>query len=362
VSRAARVQQALPLGVLVAVAVIDVLLGPDQQLISLVVMSPLLAATAMGRRATLAYGVAALIVAALLGIYDGQYDAEDLPAQVVRLTGVTLGTVAAVAASTLRLRQEAELARLTDQEATSRAVVQMAEALQRSLLSDVPSVPGLRTAVRYQPATRHAEVGGDWYDVFPLPDGSTAFVIGDVAGHDVPAATTMAQARGMLRGIAQSVDGSPAAMLTALDQAFATLAMSTPVTATVAVLEPRSADRPEPPRLCWSNAGHPPPVLIRADRTATFLERPVERLLGVTPDAPRSDHEVPVHPGDTLLFYTDGLIERRTITLDEGLEWLLAHAQRLACEPLDRFCDGLLAELPGRVEDDVVLLAIRLSD
>jgi serine phosphatase RsbU (regulator of sigma subunit) len=356
------VQQALPLAVLVTVAAVDVLLlGRERQLLSLVVMSPLLAATALSRRATLGYGFLALVVAALLGIYDGQYDPVDLTAQLFRLAGVALGTVAAVAACTLRLRQEAELARLIAQEATSRAVVQLAEELQRSLLSDVPHVPGLETAVRYQPAARHAEVGGDWYDVFPLRDGSTVFVIGDVAGHDVPAATTMAQARGMLRGIAQTLGGSPAAMLAALDRAFATLAMATPVTAVVAALEPRGTGPPEPPCLYWSNAGHPPPVLIRADLTARLLERPVERLLGVTPDAPRSDHEIPLRPGDTLLFYTDGLIERRDISLDEGLEWLLAHARRLAAEPLDRFCDGLLAELPGRVEDDVALLAVRLS-
>jgi serine phosphatase RsbU (regulator of sigma subunit) len=238
----------------------------------------------------------------------------------------------------------------------------MAEGLQRSLLSDVPRVPGLQTIVRYQPAARHAEVGGDWYDVFPLRDGSTVFVIGDVAGHDVPAATTMAQARGMLRGIAQTLGSSPAAVLTALDQAFATLAMGTPVTAVVAALEPRSTPDSEPPCLAWSNAGHPPPVLIRADGTATLLERKVERLLAVTPESPRSNHEIPLRPGDTLLLYTDGLIERRDSSLDEGLEWLLAHAQRLADLPLDRFCDGLLAELPRQVEDDVVLLAVRLSD
>jgi phosphoserine phosphatase RsbU/P len=360
VSRSAQIQRALPLAVLVLVAVCDVALGRDQQLLSLVVMSPLLAASAFGRRATLGYGLLALVVAVLLGIYDRLYTPEALPAQLIRLAGVALGAAAAVVASTLRLRQEEQLAGLSAQAATSRAVVQMAEALQRSLLVDVPPVPGLRTAVRYQPAARHAEVGGDWYDVFPLPGGSTMFVIGDVAGHDVPAATTMAQARGMLRGIAQSVDGSPAAVLTSLDRALATLSMTTPVTATVAVLEP--ADSARPPCLTWSNAGHPAPVLIGADGTAMLLERPPERLLGVSPETPRTDHEVPVCPGDTVLFYTDGLIERRDVALDEGTAWLLGAVERLCAQPLDGFCDGLLAELPGRVEDDVALLAVRLSD
>jgi serine phosphatase RsbU (regulator of sigma subunit) len=347
--------------VLFVVAALDLAVGREEALQGLVVISPLLAATALGRRATIAYAVAAVAVAALLGIYDDQYAYQALPAQLLRLAGIAIGGIVAVAACTFRLRQEDELARLSAEAATSQAVVQLAETLQRSLLADLPPVPGLRTAVRYQPATRHAEVGGDWYDAFPLPDGTTAFVIGDVAGHDVPAAATMAQARGMLRGIAQSSGQSPAGVLTLLDRAFVNLAMWTPVTATVAVFEPdgRGVRRP---CLTWSNAGHPPPVLIRADGTASLLERASERLLGVTPDTPRSNHELEVSPGDTVLFYTDGLIERRDRTLDEGLEWLLAHVQRLAKEPLDRFCDGLLAELPERVEDDVALLAVRLSD
>src|SRR5687768_521433 len=106
-------------------------------------MSPLLAATALGRRATLAYRVLAIVAAALLGAVDGQYVPENLPTQLIRLVGVALGAAAAVAASTLRLRQENELAELSAQAGTSRIVVQMAEALQRSLLVDVPPVPGL---------------------------------------------------------------------------------------------------------------------------------------------------------------------------------------------------------------------------
>ena len=110
---------------------------------------------------------------------------------------------------------------MSAQAAASRAVVELAETLQRSLLGDPPAVEGLETAVRYRPATRHAQVGGDWYDAFPVPDGSTMLVIGDVAGHDAPAAATMSQTRGMVRAIAQSAAGSPAAVLTELDTTFA---------------------------------------------------------------------------------------------------------------------------------------------
>ena len=359
-SRSGQLQRGLPLGVLVLVAALDIALGRDQVLLGLVVISPLVAATALGRRAVLAYAVLAVVTAALLGMYDRQYTADALPTQLVRLAGVGLGGAAAVGAGTLRLRQEAELTRLSADAATVRAAVQLAEALQRSLLTDPPPTSGLETVVRYQPAARHTQVGGDWYDVFCLPDGSTALVIGDVAGHDVPAATTMAQARGMLRGIAQSVGSRPAAVLGALDRAFDTLTMSTPVTALVAVVERDTAGHGGA-RLRWSNAGHPPPVLICADGTTRLLEFTPERLLGVTPDAARSDHDVPLQPGDTVLLYTDGLVERRDRPLDEGTAELLRTLRRLAGASLDDLCDGLLAGLPDQVEDDVAVLAVRRS-
>ena len=208
-------RHALPLSVLVVVAGLDILLGRDQQVLSLTVIAPLVAASVLGRRATAGYGVLAVLVAALLGVYDLQYTAEAAPSQVVRLFGIALGGALAVAACTLRLRGEEQLRRVSAQAAASRAVVQLAETLQRNLLGDPPVVAGLETAVRYRPATRHAQVGGDWYDAFPAPDGTTMLVIGDVAGHDAPAAATMSQTRGMLRAIAQSVVGSPATLLTA---------------------------------------------------------------------------------------------------------------------------------------------------
>ena len=144
-------------------------------------------------------------------------------AQTIRLFGVGLGGAVAVVVCTLRLRREEELQRLSAQAATTRAVVQVAEVLQRNLLGPPPEVAHLDTAVRYLPATRHAEVGGDWYDAFRMPDGTTMLVIGDVAGHDAPAAAVMAQTRGMLRAVAQSVESSPSAVLTALDRAFTNL-------------------------------------------------------------------------------------------------------------------------------------------
>jgi sigma-B regulation protein RsbU (phosphoserine phosphatase) len=230
--------------------------------------------------------------------------------------------------------------------------------LQRSLLTDPPAVPGLELAVRYLPAVRHAQVGGDWYDAFPLPDGSTMLVIGDVAGHDVSAAAAMSQARGVLRGIASTVAASPAGVLSCLDESLQRLGVRTLVTAAVAAVSAGAGDGSA--RLCWSNAGHPPPVLASPDGTVSVLERPANRLLGVSRSAPRFDHEIPLAPGDTLVLYTDGLVERRGLPLDDGTAWLVRELGALAGEPLERLCDVLLAGMPGPREDDVAILAVRV--
>lgn len=353
--RLARVHQALPVAVLVLVCVIDLALGRERQVISLVVMSPLIAATSTGRRGTAAFGALALVTAALLGVYDQRYTGDEVTAQVIRLLGIGGGTVAALAASTLRLRREAEVARLSAEAAVTRGVVDAAETLQRHLLGRPPDIRTLESVVRYLPASRHAQVGGDWYDGFERPDGRSVLVIGDVAGHDAAAAATMAEVRGMLRAIAP-VTASPAAVLGRLDRAMADVGVPTLITAVVAMVEPRGD------ALClrWSDAGHPAPVLLRADGRAEALVRPPELLLGVDASAERRDHEVELHEGDTVLLYTDGLVERRTATLDEGTAWLVEEVGRWAGRPLEELCDGLLAALGGRVEDDVALLAVRV--
>jgi serine phosphatase RsbU (regulator of sigma subunit) len=362
VNHSARARHALPAAVLVVVTLLDLLTGRDQQVLSLVVIAPLVAATTLGRRATAGYTLLALLTGALLGVYDQQYTPDAILAQTIRLLGITAGGGVAVAACTLRLRREHELRRLSAQAATNRAVVQVAEVLQRHLLGPPPEVDHLDIAVRYLPAARHAEVGGDWYDAFGAPDGSTMLVIGDVAGHDAPAAAVMAQTRGMLRAVAQTVAGSPSDVLTTLDRAFANLGLHTLVTVTVAAVDLRSvrAGEPGPVSLRWSNAGHPPPALICADGTIQLLERTPNRLLGVSPDAVRADHEVLLNPGDTLLLYTDGLVERRTVPLDDGTAWLVRELRTIGREPLDRMCDDLTAQMGSDLDDDVAFMAVRL--
>jgi serine phosphatase RsbU (regulator of sigma subunit) len=243
---------------------------------------------------------------------------------------------------------------------THAAVSGMAEALQRSLLTAPPQPDHLEIAVRYVPATHLAQVGGDWYDAFLLQDGRTALVIGDVTGHDRHAAAAMAQVRNVLRGIAHSRRERPAAVLSALDRAIRDLDVGALATAVLATVEQNADDARSGVRvLRWSNAGHPPPLVIEADGTVRVLERPPDLLLGVDADADRADHAHVLVDGATVLFYTDGLIERRGVPLDDGLRWLTTTVAHWADRPLDELCDLLLAEL-GAVDDDVALLALRV--
>jgi phosphoserine phosphatase RsbU/P len=317
------------------------------------------AATVLGRRATAVYAVAAVLLAALIGVVGDQYTGGLVVAQSLRLFGVAVGGALALFACALRLRREAALTRLSAEAAEARSAVRMAWTLQRALLTAPPAVPGLEIAVRYLPAVQDAQVGGDWYDAFRVPDGTTMLVIGDVAGHDGAAAAVMAEARGVLRGIAQTVAGSPAAVLGSLDLALERLAVTTVVTATVATLRPDPAGGPA--RLRWSNAGHPPPVLLCADGRVQVLDRRPEVLLGTGTPVRRSDHEIDLGPGDTLLLHTDGLVERRGTSLDEGTEWLVGALSGLAGQPLEALCDALLEGMAGRVPDDVAVLAVRIA-
>ncbi|RJK96145.1 GAF domain-containing protein [Vallicoccus soli] len=250
--------------------------------------------------------------------------------------------------------------RLEAEREQARATRSLAESLQRSLLTRPPQVDHLEIDVRYQAAAQAAHVGGDWYDAFVAPGGATTLVIGDVTGHDQDAAAVMGQLRGMLRGVAHAVDGTPAHVLSALDRAVADLGVRTLATAVLARVEQAPALRGTGRRtLRWSNAGHPPPLLLRADGSAEVLERPADLLLGLLPQTARADHEVELHPGDTVVLYTDGLVERRGELLDTGLARASALASSLAGLPLPDLCRRLVTRLAPDAEDDVALVALR---
>ncbi|NIZ91466.1 SpoIIE family protein phosphatase [Kineococcus rubinsiae] len=240
-----------------------------------------------------------------------------------------------------------------------------AEVLQRSLLTRLPASEHLQLRARYVPAAAGEQVGGDWYDAVALPGGSTTVVIGDVTGHDMAAAAHMGQLRGLLRAYAVDRRESPAATVSRLDRALAALDLEGLATLVVAHVEPPGGDGNEdgggPSRLRWTNAGHPPPVLLHADGTTEVLEGDPELLIGLFPDTPRSDRVHLLPPGSTLLLYTDGLIEHRGRSIDDGIADLRRVLATCAgCDP-DELLDHVLRELVGDApEDDCALLAVRL--
>ena len=240
----------------------------------------------------------------------------------------------------------------------------LAEALQRSLLTAPAQPDHTQVVVRYTPAAESAQVGGDWYDAFLQPSGTTILTIGDVLGHDTEAAAAMGQIRSLLRGIAVATGGGPAAVLAGVDQAMVALQMGTTATAVVARLEQTEEAQRPVTRLLWSNAGHPPPVLVTPGGDVAPLDAGgSELLLGVLPDTGRTESAVELEEGSTVLLFTDGLVERRDEPLEQGLARLRRTLEELAAEDLDLdgLCDRVLTRmLPQRPEDDVALVAVRL--
>ena len=239
----------------------------------------------------------------------------------------------------------------------------MSEVLQRSMLSEPPEPDHLHIVTRYRPAADHAQVGGDWYDSFVQPDGTTMLVIGDVMGHDISAAAAMGQLRTMVRTIATDRGAGPAEVLTRVDGALRTLGIDTFATAAVLQVRQTPAERPASRRrLRLSSAGHLPPLLRGPDDR-------VERLtgggvvLGVDTVVPRTDREVVVEAGSVVLLYTDGLVERRGEVIDVGIDRLAEAFAAADGQDLEALCDEVLERMVAAgAEDDVALVAVRFFD
>lgn len=231
----------------------------------------------------------------------------------------------------------------------------IAETLQRALLTELPTTPGLTLAARYLPATRGLNIGGDWYDAFRQPDGSLITVIGDVTGHGLHAAVMMSQLRTALR--AYAVDGSsPGELLTRLHLFLHRLRLDLYATAVIARFHPHD------PTLTWAAAGHPPPVLRTPDGQVHTLDAKPGAMLGIPLKQEIRDHTAPLPPGSTLALYTDGLVERRAQGIDPGIHRL---AEELGgfrpaelAEELETSADRLLHPLlhDSEHDDDVCLL------
>ncbi|MFC8782508.1 SpoIIE family protein phosphatase [Streptomyces nigra] len=234
----------------------------------------------------------------------------------------------------------------------------VAETMQNHLLPQMPGVPGLEMTARYLPAPDASQVGGDWYDAFPLSDGATALAIGDVVGHDLEAAAGMAQVRNMLRAYAWSQNEPPSRVVTRLDEAMehiTDVSMATMIFARVEPLDDGTW------RLTWTNAGHPPPLLITRDGVGHFLEAGHGVALGTGLRRRRPDAQAVLEPGCTLVLYTDGLVEEHGKILDVGLDRLHRHAAASVHRPLSVLADQVLRRVrPADNDDDVALLALRV--
>lgn len=246
---------------------------------------------------------------------------------------------------------------------------ELAEGLQRSLLTPPPDPEHLQVVVRYEPAAEVARVGGDWYDSFLQTDGSVVVVIGDVVGHDTVAAAAMGQLRALLRGIAVTTGGGPAEVLHRVDSAMPILQIETTATAVVAQLEQTPEEREVgTARLRWANAGHPPPVVAVPQADGSVITEVLEGdgpdlLLGMDLGVERGEAVAAVPVGAIVLLYSDGLVERRGQHLEDGIERLRRTLADLVARgvDLDTLGDELLTRmLPERPEDDVALVALRL--
>ncbi|WP_432510019.1 SpoIIE family protein phosphatase [Kineococcus sp. SYSU DK001] len=270
------------------------------------------------------------------------------------LTPTDHEVVGAVAAqygqAVLRLRR-----RDAERRATENALV-MSETLQRSLLSEPARLDGLELTTRYRAAAQQARVGGDWYDGFRTADGTAVLTVGDVSGHDGEAAALMGQVRSLLRGIAYAVPAHAGQLLDVVDDALFDLGVDALASAVLVTVH-HGADGGRTVR--WSNAGHPPPLVQLPDGSVQVLARTPELLLGCQTGTGRTVHEHPFPDGASLLLYTDGLVERRGSTIDDGIDWLRRRLESLAGRSAEEVCDELLTAVDGEAKDDVVLLLAR---
>jgi serine phosphatase RsbU (regulator of sigma subunit)/anti-sigma regulatory factor (Ser/Thr protein kinase) len=236
----------------------------------------------------------------------------------------------------------------------SRLVVQgrIAQTLQRSLLPrNLPQLPGLTMAARYLPATIEGSVGGDWYDVIELGHRRLGVSVGDVAGHGMSAATYMGQLRSAVRAYALEYE-RPSEVLRKLS-VFAERERARMATVVYATISLATSE------IDLARAGHPYPLLLRADGEATFLTEASGPPVGIGGNS-YDEQRVRLDPGDTLILYTDGLIERRGSQLAVGEEALVEAAREAPAEP-ELMCPAIIDRLTtsGEVQDDIAVLAIR---
>ena len=231
----------------------------------------------------------------------------------------------------------------------------IAEILQRSLLPErLPAIEGVEAAARYVPGAVGVAVGGDWYDVFELADGSIGVAVGDVVGHGVRAAATMGRLRNVLRAYAFEGFG-PAEALSRLNRLASESGEDVFATVVYAHMSPSRS------RLQLASAGHPPPLLRSPDGSVRLLDEGRSLPIGATGDTTYSEAEVRFETGSTIVLYTDGLVERRGESIDVGISRLVDLVER-SDVPVDELADRIVAELEwAEHNDDLALVAVHLE-
>jgi serine phosphatase RsbU (regulator of sigma subunit)/anti-sigma regulatory factor (Ser/Thr protein kinase) len=287
----------------------------------------------------------------------------------LRAHGETLGVLALYRGANGRRRGPRELAWMQDVAARAATALdnarlyrdraQLARTLQRSLLPPAdPAIPGLEVAARYRPVSDGTKVGGDFYDVFPLSTGSWGVVMGDVAGKGVAAASLTALSRYTVRAAALHL-AQPSAVLETLNRAILDADFEERF-CTIVYLRVQEADGSARIRLC--RGGHPPPLLVGTDGSV----RPVGAdgtAIGFFPEPDLSDTEIVLSPGETLVLYTDGVLETRSadgVWGEDLIDRVLAgSAQRDAEEVADHLVEAILDLSGGVPRDDVAVLVLR---
>jgi serine phosphatase RsbU (regulator of sigma subunit)/anti-sigma regulatory factor (Ser/Thr protein kinase) len=231
----------------------------------------------------------------------------------------------------------------------------IAEILQRSLLPErLPAIRGLESAARYVPGAVGVAVGGDWYDVFELSDGTLGVAIGDVVGHGVRAAAAMGRLRNVLRVYALEGFG-PGKAFDRLNQLAFESREEIFATGVLALIEPGRT------RLRLANAGHPPPLLLTDQGEVRLLEGGRSLPVGAAPDAEYNEVELTIEPGSTLVLYTDGLVERRSEPIDIGIRRLAGIVEH-ATGSVDEIADRVVRELEtSEHADDIALVVVRFE-
>lgn len=239
-------------------------------------------------------------------------------------------------------------ARVLDDRRTAAAV------MQKALLTPLPSHNDVRMAARYAPAHHEDHVGGDWYDAISLDESRLALIIGDTTGHSIEAAAAMSQYRSMLRTLVIDRHEPPSAVLRRLETTRRTIGSDSLATVVLAYLD---TDPAGGHRLTWTNAGHPAPVLRLPDGQVVALGSH-DTLIGVNRRGSRLNQTRLVPPGSLLLLHTDGLVESRTATIDEGLAGLHRLLAEHRTDDPEELADLLIGQGGAAGEDDIALLVI----